>query len=87
MSETAQVDTATQAQEEHQRLVERAKPIARLTMDTFRADNITFTPETLLDTVAFALAYVFDQAKTDTATNRALRDHVAALHRPTTDAG
>ena len=38
-------------------------------------------PETSPD---FA-AYVFDQAKTDAATNEALREHVAAIHSPTTD--
>lgn len=84
MTDTAQAE-ASPPDAEHQRLVERAKPIARMTMDAFKAHNITFTPETLLDTVAFALAYVFDQAKTDAATNEALREHVAAIHSPTTD--
>mgnify|MGYP003110805175 CR=1 FL=1 len=84
MTDTAQADAAP-SDAEHQRLVERAKPIARMTMDAFKADNIAFTPETLLDTVAFALALVFDQAKSDTATNRALREHVASLHPPASD--
>jgi len=84
MTDAAQAE-AVPPDPEHQRLVERAKPIARMTMDAFKADNITFTPETLLDTVAFALAYVFDQAKTDAATNKALREHVAAIHSPATD--